>query len=200
VLLKKMGLGEDASKDHHLTPSGTNMGGWPPYPLGPFGWPGLFLPYHYGPAASRAQLMPGTWKEGHGLEGQWAGFRLEPEGITATEGPGPSTKRPRLEEDEEDTISLLDDSEALELIEFDPQVKPTGSWDPPTAIRTFLEKHFNKVLSEEEREAIMDFPKPNFAAVVIPRLTGDTVQQLKSNGKNPHLVQRRPCTAHRNSC
>ena len=162
------------------------MGGWLPYPLGPFGWSGLFPPYHYRPAALHVQPMPSTWKEGRGLEGQWAGFRLEPEGITATEGHGPSTKRPRLEENE-DVISLLDDSEVLELIEFDPHVKPTGSWEPPAAIRIFLEKHFNKVLSEEEREAIMkDFPKPNVTAVVTPRLTGDAAEQLKSKGKNPH--------------
>jgi len=104
-----------------------------------------------------------------------------------TEGPGPSTKHPRLEENE-DAISLLDDSEALQLIEFDPQVKPTDSWDPPAAIRTFLEKHFNKVLSEEERDAIMkDFPKPNIAAVVTPRLTGDAAEQLEEQGKESSL-------------
>ena len=33
-----MGLGDEANKDHHPTPSGTNTGGWPPYPLG---WPGF---------------------------------------------------------------------------------------------------------------------------------------------------------------
>ena len=45
IFLKKMGLGEDATGVKHLTPSGTNMGGWPPYPLGPpYGWPGLSRP------------------------------------------------------------------------------------------------------------------------------------------------------------
>ena len=60
ALLKKMGLGEDAKKDQHPTPSGINMGGWPPYPLGPpYGWPGLFSPC-YGLAAPRTLPMPST--------------------------------------------------------------------------------------------------------------------------------------------
>jgi hypothetical protein len=76
----------------------------------------------------------------------------------------------------------------LELVEFDPKVKPAGRWEPPKTIRNFLEKHFNKSLSEEERESIMkDFPKPNVDTVVTPRLAGDTVEQLKSKGKNPHF-------------
>ena len=188
TLLEKMGLGEDATRDQHPTPSGTNMGGWPPYPLGPpYGWPGLFPPYHYGSAVPRAQLMPSTWKEGRGPEGQRAGFRPEPD-ARAEDEPGPSTKRLRLEEEETDTISLLDEAEALELIEFDPQVKPAGTWEPPKTIRTFLERHFNKGLSKEEREAIMkDFPKPNVDVVVTPKLAGDAVEQLRSKGKNPHF-------------
>ena len=33
-------------------------------------------------------------------------------------------------EEEDDTITLLEDVEALELIEFDPSVNPEDSWDP----------------------------------------------------------------------
>ena len=81
------------------------------------------------------------------------------------------------------------ESEALELVEFDPKVKPAGTWEPPQTIRNFLEKHFNKSLSEGERESIMtDFPKPNVDAVVTPKLGGDAVEQLKSKGKNPHFT------------
>ena len=43
---------------------------------------------------------------------------------TAAMEPEPS-KRPRLEEEDDDTISY---EEALELIEFDPKVKPAGLW------------------------------------------------------------------------
>ena len=191
ALLKKMGLGEDTNKDQHPTLSGMNVGGWPPHLLAPLGCPGLFPPFHYGPDASRAQPMP-TWREGRGPEGRWVGLRYEPEedaSSSHTEEPGPSNKRPRHEEGEmDDTISLLDDAEALELVEFDPKVKPAGTWEPPKTIRNFLERQFNKSLSEEERESIMkDFPKPNVDAVVTPRLAGDAVEQLKSKGKNPHI-------------
>ena len=61
ALLRKMGLGEDANKDQHPIPSGMNTGGWPPYPLAPLGWQGLFPPFHYRPDASCAQPMP-TWR------------------------------------------------------------------------------------------------------------------------------------------
>ena len=73
----------------------------------------------------------------------------------------------------------------MELVEFDPKVKPAGTWEPPQMIRNFPEKHFNKSLSEGERESILkDFPKPNVDAVVTPKLGGDAVEQLKSKGKN----------------
>ena len=39
------------------------------------------------------------------------------------------------------------------------------------SMKTFLEKHFNKSLSEEEREAILkDFPKPDTKVVSTPKL------------------------------
>ena len=44
---------------------------------------------------------------------------------------GSSSKPSRLGEAEEGTISLLDETEALELVEFDPSVKPAGTWEPP---------------------------------------------------------------------
>ena len=45
-----------------------------------------------------------------------------------------------------DSIQLLDESEALELVEFDPSVEQKGAWVPPQVIVTFLEKHFNRAL------------------------------------------------------
>ena len=62
-------------------------------------------------------------------ESQWAGLRYEPPdetGSNHTKDPGPSSKRPRLEE-EEDSITILDESKALGVVEFDPKVKPAGS-------------------------------------------------------------------------
>ena len=68
-------------------------------------------------------------------------------------------------------------------------------------IRNFLEKHFNKSLSEEERESILkDFPKPNVDAAVTRKLGGDVVEQLKSKGKTLILVWKRPFTTCRKYC
>ena len=61
-------------------------------------------------------------------------------------------RRKRLREDgeeEEDVLSLLGESETLELVEFDPTIDPKDTWEPPQPILTFLEKYFNKSLSEE---------------------------------------------------
>ena len=60
-------------------------------------------------------------------------------------------------------ITFLDDAEPLELVEFDPTVNPK---EPPKPIVTFLEKHFNRSLPDDERESIMkDFPSPIAASL-----------------------------------
>ena len=59
-------------------------------------------------------------------------------------------------------MNLLDEAEALELIEFDPKVV-----EGPQVIATFLEKHANQSLSSEEQEAIMKgFHQPNCHAMM----------------------------------
>ena len=74
-------------------------------------------------------------------------------------GQGPSSKAG----EDEDIIDLLEESEALEMVEFDPSVSPKDSWEPPKAMADFFGKHFNRALSDNEREAIMkDFPKPRY--------------------------------------
>ncbi len=92
------------------------------------------------------------------------------------EQPHSSRKRPR-EGGEEDYVDLLDSAEALEFVEFDPSVDPKDSWPAPSSVATFLEKHFNRSLSSEEREAIIkDFPRPNCDALVTPK-----IDELKSS-------------------
>lgn len=59
------------------------------------------------------------------------------------------------ETEDGDVVQLLNQAEALELVEFDPTVDPKDAWKSPQTIQTFLEKHFNLSLSEEERSAIM---------------------------------------------
>ena len=162
IVLKKLGFGDDSSKvetsapaskssgngsvgsrcqDHHFTPSGKSAGGWtmPPF----CGWrarPRLLALWRFVPQArkkrARASKQP---------------CAAEPE------------EQESDSDDESDTVHLIDEAEALELIEFDPSVAPK---EAPKPIVSFLEKHFNKTLSADEREAIMkDFPKPKFSTL-----------------------------------
>ena len=93
---------------------------------------------------------------------------------------------------DEDVVDLLDDNEALELMEFDPSVDAPTTWTPLEAMTSFLEKHFNRCLADSEREEILnDFPKPNTPVLNAPKLDEDVVDQLKSKGKDPHFGQER---------
>ena len=72
---------------------------------------------------------------------RWVGLRYEPddaEKADSSEEPGPSSKRPRRAEEEEDSITLMDEAEALELVEFDPKVKPAGIYMGATPSNTQL--------------------------------------------------------------
>ena len=89
----------------------------------------------------------------------------------------------------EDPIDLLTEAEALELVEFDPSVTPENSWKPPEHMAQFLSKHFNRCLSDAEREAILkDFPRPDDVDVLQPpKLDEEVKDQLKKSGKDPHF-------------
>ena len=89
---------------------------------------------------------------------------------------------------EEDCVDLLDEAEALELVEFDPSVEPKESRTPPKVIESFLEKHFNRSLADGEREAIMkDFPKPLSGSLAVPKLDNQVKEHLKRKGKDPYF-------------
>ena len=76
----------------------------------------------------------------------------------------------------------------MELIEFDPCVSPKDCWEPPRHMASFLQKHFNRSLSDTERNAIRkDFPKPGVDALVAPKLDQEVKEQLKRKGKDPHF-------------
>ena len=208
LLLKKLGLGEasgsgvqgtttptsnggsgkgggpDANSSQHLTPSGTTAGAWPPPPYASWWFPhGVHgpIPAH-APEQGRAPI---GWP-----------YSVFPGAGPCDPGPSRTSKRPRTEEpddndtddQESDVVTLLDEAEALELVEFDPAVTPKNSWKPPKPIVTFLEKHFNKSLSEEERESIMkDFPKPDCGVLTAPKLDEQVKEHLKMKGKDPHF-------------
>ena len=137
ALLKKMGLdgpekGEESQRPTPSIASGTSSGVWPSYPP-PF-WSGLYPPFPIG-----RQPVP-TWTDGRGAQGRWVGMTPEESDADSSDA-GPSAKRPRIQEEEEDMIDLLDESEALEMVEFDPKVKPADTWEPPQSICSFLNKH-----------------------------------------------------------
>ena len=109
-------------------------------------------------------------------------------GATSESRRSPKGKKRLREDTEEDTIELLDQSEALELVEFDPTVDPNDSWVQPKVMEEFLLKHFNRALTDEEKKAIIsDFPKPSCAALALPKMDDDIKEQLRSRGKDPHF-------------
>ena len=75
--------------------------------------------------------MPFSWLSGQG-----------PSGVSREDGPsgareygsireeGPHSQKRALEEQDED-VDLLDEAEALELVEFDPKVNPKDTSPPP---------------------------------------------------------------------
>ena len=96
------------------------------------------------------------------------------------------------EEEEEDVVDLLDESETLELVQFDPTVGGDNTWEAGEAIDDFLQKYFKRTLQPEEREAIMrDFPKPNCQSLQVPRLNEEMKAQIRKAGKDPHFGVKR---------
>ena len=179
------GKGNDSAA--HPTFSGTREGAWtvPPFQYStPWGWPcGGFPPFlpptssSHGPVRARAGRgtadddTPGTsWSDTGDIQS------------VDDADDGQSTLV------DNDQVELLDEAEALELVEFDPSIDPKEAWDPPKAISNFLDKHFNRSLSEAEREAIMkDFPKPKSNALSVPRLDCQIKEHLKAKGRDPHF-------------
>ena len=154
---------------------------------------GQFPPTQYPP-------VPWSYGWGYPMPFLWLS-RQAPSGVSREDGPSGtreydsireeeeekqllSQKRP-LEEHDEDVVDLLDEAEALELVEFDPKVDPKDTWRAPQVIATFLERHVNRSLSTEEHEAIMkDFAQPNCDAVVTPKMDEEVKEQLKQKGKD----------------
>ena len=96
-----------------------------------------------------------------------------------------------IQDSDDDDGVLLHDNESNTLFaEFNPEIKESGTWDPPEQMNAFLEWHFNCGLSPAERDAILgDFPKPNCPALEVPRLDDEVRSQLKSRGEDPQFGQ-----------
>ena len=208
ALLRKMGL-EDSRSFDEKKQQGNGKKRQPPASILPLvGWLqmlGKDLPHHTHQrhlGLVFARLFPGysPWAGGRGMDGQWGGWAGPPRnsggqgasssGLSAEEETyaGPSTSKRTREEDEEDSISLLEESEALEYVEFDPKVDPKDTWEPTPAMEKFLERHFNRSLTSDEKEAITkDFPRPNCKSLITPKLDEQVKDQLKRKGKDPHF-------------
>jgi len=92
------------------------------------------------------------------------------------------------EREDDDRVLLLDEEEAQEFAAvFDPTVSDNSTWDAGETINTFLKKHFNREVTDDEREAIMqDFLKPYYQVLNIPKLDGEIKKQIRKTGKDPH--------------
>ena len=168
----------------YLTPSGTAVGsGWPVFPV----------PFPFAPTTG----FPPFWGQ------HAAGIRSTPhcssevgETSTASLNNTESDSDPALpgasglqeQQNEEVVIEHLSETEALEMLEFDPKVASEEKWVPLQSVATFLEKHFKRCLSSEEQEAILkDFPKPDCPVLEVPTLDEPVRDPLKRKGKDPHF-------------
>ena len=139
-ILRKLGFPANPSI---LTPGGKTIGGggclppvWCPFPMFPPWIPGSAP----GPSSSTGEQPQGSSQEAM-------------EDSAVADGESYS---------EEDVVEPLDDAEALEFVEFDPTVDFPSAWVPSAAMVSFIEKHFNRCVMEDERTAIMnDFLKPD---------------------------------------
>ena len=164
-ILRKLGLPNPSV----LTPSGRTIGGggllppmWCPFPMFP-PWNRMLDAHVAGPSW---QQQPASTVEAR------------------------IGKSNALTEFKKDTIELLDEKEVLELVKFDPTVDAQSMLDPTKGVLSFLEKHFNRCVTEDERGSILpNFPKPTTPVLQTPRLDDDVKEQLKKKGKDPHFGQ-----------
>lgn len=210
-------LGVRATGNSHVTLSGTgggfpipstlsgkdgggsagSVGGQPP-PRGgpPFWWPPVpHAPAPYGsfspPGDSSTTPWPFPWFGPYPSQNLPLHKQASAPAASGSETPAScSSVSPSEEQDEEDRVDLLSESEALELVEFNPEVEPEDAWTPPSQMDSFFEKHFNRSLATTERKAILkDFPKPASSSLQVPKLDEQVKEHIKGKGKDPHFGQ-----------
>lgn len=50
---------------------------------------------------------------------------------------------------------MIDEFEILELVKFDPKIELTDALEPLQSMDSFLEKHFNRALTDDEIEEVL---------------------------------------------
>ena len=158
-------------------------------PGGPGAWPTFPVQYPFAP-------FPASPFWGPVPSSPWVTGASNPQpshGSACTSGqPGSSCtqgqEKKAEENEDEDVIDLLDESEALELVQFNPSVPEENAWEAGETINAFLEKHFQQPLAPKDRDAIkMDFPRPACTALSVPKLDEEIKDQIMKAGKNPHF-------------
>ena len=157
----------------HLTPSGNSGGSGFPSPFGTLTPSGTF------PAP---WLFPMPWfpyPSPPAVPSPWTGTQPPQDTSNSSVAPSPmiepvatpleksvaivedDTGDEESDKEAADRVEYLSKEEAGEFREFDPSLKDQESWQPPDYMIKFLDKHFNRCLEVEERQAILeDFPKP----------------------------------------
>ena len=179
-LIQKLTEGGHVTKQN--TPNQKKDGSMPGgYPFGSGGWPAFpvqfpFVPY----PAWRSSYIPAV------VTG--AGSSQLPHGSALESGqPGSSRVQGQEEGEEEDYLDLLDEDEALELVQFEPVVDDDDAWKACDTINNFIKKSFTQVITPTARDGIMkDYPKPKIEALFAPKLDEDVKKQIERAGKDPH--------------
>ena len=99
---------------------------------------------------------------------------------------GSSREQGQEEGEEKDYVHLLDEEEALELVQFEPAVEE-DTWNTCETINSFIKKAFSAEISSTTRDGIIkDYSKPRNEAFFAPKLDEDVKNQIEKAGKDPH--------------
>ena len=186
AILQRLGQLGDSRAASHLTPRGTTEGVEPPTscrsgltpsgtfqaPYGAFPHPAAWFPFPPFPpmfqptfAWPNQQQLPVPVPQE--LTGNREPVPIRPQVQRTAQGDTDESdqEQPELEQEPE-VVSLLDEDEAEQFREFEPEVSDPQSWKPPPSVEKYLDKHFNKLLADKDREAILkEFPVPDCDAV-----------------------------------
>ena len=108
-----------------------------------------------------------------------------PHGSTLGSGqPGSSREQGQEEGEGEVYVDLLDEEEALELVQFEPAVDEEDTWNVCETINSFIKKA--EILSTTRDGILKDYPKPRNEALFAPKFDEDVKKQIEKAGKDPH--------------
>ena len=151
------------------TPGGNQFsaGGWTALPVH---FP--FLPFLTHPAWGSSYNSPVSVGSSHLHHGSAPGL--------GQPGSSRGQDQEEGEEEDEDRLDLLDEEEALELVQFEPAVDEKDTWNACDTINNFTKKAFNQVATPTARDGT------RIEALSAPKLDNDVKKQIEMAGKDPH--------------